>query len=52
MTTTNVCGDSWETKPSLLFTDTKKKLESAGTQLGHVPYKTLQHFAQEMGISV
>jgi len=27
-------------------------LESAGTQLGHVPYKTLQHFAQEMGISV
>jgi len=31
---------------------TQKKLESAGAQLGQVPYKTLQHFAQEMGISV
>jgi len=45
-----VC-DSWETKTSPLFIDTKKKLESAGAQLGHVSYKTLQHFAQEMGIS-
>jgi len=31
---------------------TQENLESASAQLGHVPYKKLQHFAQEMGISV
>jgi hypothetical protein len=30
---------------------TQEKLENAGAELEHVPYKTLQHFAQEMGIS-
>jgi len=31
---------------------TQEKLESGGAQLERVPYKTLQHFAQEMGISL